>query len=722
MSKHDILKKYNHISVYQVNKKDTFELFQFLVRRIYNSGKYEDYLTHLQMSRLVFDDPDSVYLKRIIVDYGNYFIRKGAKKKLDYDLIYEEHPRIWTGKKEDKTTFSKENIISAIDDEIKETYRSQKNNYINIKDIRLISTINDVKIYSSKLIIENDDFVSFSEGMQAKLIFNNYPSQKVTILEYNSKKETLSFQTITSIIPDKAKVNSSSVSLLFRLKDRLGNINEDNYPIWDLVKSNNFPKNIFNSSNIWDEGLDNSQTIALKRAISNNISYIWGPPGTGKSHTLSRLLLNFYNKKERTVVCAIANVAVDGLLLKTVDVFNNDYFNKTKKNLLSERRIIRLGYSQSEEIRDIPEIKFENPKLIELSEKLNSIYNRLEGIKEKGDLKKHEEEKLGLLSQKDKLKKEYDDESKKMLSDSKIIFLTSSKFILEESINELEIDNLVIDEGSMMSIPILLALSQKVRKRIIITGDFRQLGPIALSNSSLSKRWLHPSLFSLLGEGDSIIKHKAISMLTEQRRSAPAIAELINYPFYDNRLTTELRQHHKTAINLGYSIGHISFLDLPNDETNSAEYSKNKSKYNSLSRRKVIELLTFILEQDPHIESIGIITPYRQQVMDYKRDLESLDFNKNQVRVGTIHTFQGSECDIIIWDIVDTVDKPIGSLYKSVTGERLVNVAVSRAKSKLIIVGNHRIFNEVKGGDTISSKIKMVLNDAWKVYTGKIKY
>ena len=572
------------------------------------------------------------------------------------------------------------------------------------------------------MLIENDDFISFSEGMQAKLIFKDYSKESVTILEHNTKNETISFQTTKLITYKIGKIQSSSVSLLFKLKSRLDNIKENTNPIWSLVKNDKLPQKLYDTNNIWDQGLDDSQSIALKKSIANNISYIWGPPGTGKSHTLSRLLLNFYNRNERTVVCAIANVAVDGLLEKTVDVFKDDYFKTTKNNLLSERKIIRLGYSQSENIRNIPEIKFENSILIELSERLNAIYNKLNIIKEKGDLKVNESKKLNLLSQKDEIKKEYEKESKKMLYDSKLVFLTSSKFILDEAINELEIDNLIIDEGSMMSIPVLLALAQKVKKRIVISGDFRQLGPIALSNSSLSKKWLHTDLFSLLGNEESIVKHKSLSMLTEQRRSAPAIAELINYPFYDNQLTTEFRPHHKTAINLGYDNGHISFIDLPNDETNSADYSRNKSKYNSLARQKSIELLKSILLQNSDIDSVGIITPYRQQVMDYKKDLEDIDYKDNQVRVGTIHTFQGSECDIIIWDIVDTVDKPIGLLYKSITGERLVNVAVSRAKSKLIIVGNHRIFNEVKGGDTISSKIKIVLNDAWKVYTGKIKY
>lgn len=716
MSKHKILKKYSHVHITTVNKNDVSALFSFLVRKLYNSGKVNDLLTHNQMGNLVFNDSDSIYLKKIVAAYNSYFIHKGAKKKIDLEKVYQEHQHIWTGEKSNERKYSKEDIIEAVDNEITETYKQQRRNFVNIKDINLISNQKGVYIYTSKLIIENDDFVSFAEGSQAEIIDVNYSKDKVTILEYNPKNDTLSFQSIKQISLKRAKIQVSSVNILFKLKDTINELEENNLPLWKLIHKKNFPNNINFNSKVWDEGLDESQSRSLHKSIDNDITYIWGPPGTGKSHTLSRLLLNFYNHNERTVVCAIANVAVDGLLEKTIDLFKEDYFKKSNKSLLSERKIIRLGYSQSEKIRNIPEIKFENPTLINISANLQDIFNELNEIRENKS-SKTEEYKLALISKKDELKKAYETESKKLLSDSKLLFLTSSKFILDSSLNDIEIDNLVIDEGSMMSIPTLMALAGKVKKRIIISGDFRQLGPIALSDSLKAKKWLHTDLFSLLGKGDDIIKHRSLTMLTQQRRSAHDIAELINEPFYDDRLDNKIQTSHNSAVNLPPGNGHISFIDLPNNELNTAEFSKNRSKYNKLSRQAVIKLLEEILYSDPSIGSIGIITPYRQQVHDYKKDLENVEFKPNQVRVGTIHTFQGSECDIIIWDIVDTVNQNMGTLYKGETGERLVNVAISRAKSKLIIVGNHRVFNEAKGGDLVSSKIKSIMLNAWRIHS-----
>ena len=722
MSKHDILKKYDYIKLNSIKTGDVSQLFQFLIRRLYNTGKYNTALSHIQMSNLVFGEKDSIYLKKVRNEYRPYFIVKGSKSLIDFDKAYEDHPHIWTDKKVETRTFSKKDILSAIDSEIKESYRSQNNNYISIAQIQEIEQKPGLRIYRANLIIENDDFITFSEGAKVKLKYGDYSSQTITILNFDAKSESLLFQTNKEVKSRNGRVQSSNVSVLFKLKERIEAIEEKDIPIWNLLNGKNFPKKLKdNEHEIWDQGLDESQKNCLKQSLSNDITYIWGPPGTGKSHTLARVLLNLYNRNEKTVICSIANVAVDGLLLKTVDVFKDDYFTKKRKDLLAERKIVRIGFSQSDEIRNTPEIKFENLDLKLIASKLDFLDDKINEFNEGALTEKKEIELSKLKSNRISLKNELQRESKKLLKDSKMIFLTASKDILDDAVNELEIDNLVIDEGSMMSIPLLLAIGHKVKKRIIIAGDFRQLGPVALSGSLNAKRWLHSDLFTLLSKSQDKpnVNHPALTMITNQRRSHTEIAELINGPFYENRLQTINQLHHYLAKDCPPSKGHVSFIELPNDETNQSGFSRTKSKYNSLSRIKTLESIKKIIENSPPVKTIGIITPYRQQVIDYQKNL--LDFNDNpiKIKVGTIHTFQGSECDIIFWDMVDTGSQPVGSLYKGVTGEKLVNVAVSRAKSKLVIVGYPRTFNECDGRDTVSSKVKRLVADAWKQFENK---
>tara|TARA_B110000037_G_scaffold200327_1_gene240843 strand:- start:988 stop:1581 length:594 start_codon:yes stop_codon:yes gene_type:complete len=187
------------------------------------------------------------------------------------------------------------------------------------------------------------------------------------------------------------------------------------------------------------------------------------------------------------------------------------------------------------------------------------------------------------------------------------------------------------------------------------------------------------------------------------------IAELVNKSFYNGRLKTASNIHHYRYKDLLYP-GHIEFIEMGSEEDYKSDFSKSKSRYNKFNRAEVLKILESIFDEHQNVE-IGIITPYAQQVADYKIELESRSWN--QVKVGTIHSFQGSECDIIIWDMVDTLNDSIGKLYKGETGERLVNVAISRTISKLFVIGNHRVFHEAQGRDSVTGRLKKVLSLCW---------
>ena len=704
-----------HLS--SVDKRKTEELFAYMVRRLYYTGRQDEFLTHVQMSNLVFNDPDSIYLKKVTNDFNLYFERHGRKCRINAEKIYNEHRWIWNGEKSTTKKFNIEEIISAVKDEIRETHKAENESIVFIKNIKLISNQPGVYIYTADIIIEDDNIISLNEGQQLKLFEKAKSTKHITVLNFNSKEETLAFQCDTSVDSASARIQSSSVFLLYKLHDALENIAPDDKPIWNLIKKRQSPNPVDFSQKIYDENLDKSQVKSLHQCLKNDVTYIWGPPGTGKSHTLARIGLNLYNANETTAVCAIANVAVDGLVEKTIDLLK-EYQQHKQQNLLTERKIIRLGYAQSEKVRNIPEIKFENQFLIQLAQQIS---NHEQHIRKKENSKKEYPGKqnalLVLRSKKDKLKKMYDEELQKYLTEARLLFLTASKFATNDTLKSLEIDNLIIDEGSMMSIPYLLVLAAKVKKRIIICGDPMQLSPIALSASANSKKWLHPDLFSLIGNKKKLNTSDAVTMLKFQRRSAAHIADLINGPFYNNQLTTIKQSHHSLGISLPPAPGHISFVSLPRNGENQVEHSKSRSKYNKLARQKTINLLKkIIIENNGAIRTIGIIAPYRQQIIDYKIDLERMKSEIPEgisIKPGTIHTFQGSECDVIIWDIVDAYNESIGILYKGERGERLVNVAISRAKSKLIIVGHNRFFHECNGRDTVSHQIQKIMTHAW---------
>ncbi len=200
--------------------------------------------------------------------------------------------------------------------------------------------------------------------------------KEITVLNFNIKDETIAFQSIKSVDTNTAKIQSSSVFLLYKLHDSIEFLTPDSKPLWNLISKKNNPNHIGFNEDIYDKDLDESQSSSLRQALNNDITNIWGPPGTGKSHTLARVALNLYKAEETTVVCAIANVAVDGLVEKTIDLLK-EYKWEKNQNLLTERKIMRIGYAQSEKVRSIPEIKFENPDLIQLAAQISTIETQI---------------------------------------------------------------------------------------------------------------------------------------------------------------------------------------------------------------------------------------------------------------------------------------------------------------------------------------------------------
>ena len=74
------------------------------------------------------------------------------------------------------------------------------------------------------------------------------------------------------------------------------------------------------------------------------------------------------------------------------------------------------------------------------------------------------------------------------------------------------------------------------------------------------------------------------------------------------------------------------------------------------------------------------------------KDMNLLTSQSERVMIGTVHAFQGAEADIIICDLVDSRQHPIGKLYRGDTANRLVNVAISRAQGKLVLIGDPETF------------------------------
>jgi superfamily I DNA and/or RNA helicase len=258
---------------------------------------------------------------------------------------------------------------------------------------------------------------------------------------------------------------------------------------------------------------------------------------------------------------------------------------------------------------------------------------------------------------------------------------------------------LIVDEASMMAMPSLLALGHNISKRLILVGDFQQLSPISIVKDEM----LTESVFEMSGVNIRNTGHPALYQLLSQRRSNEKIVDLINKTFYLGKLIPAAKPNEDIIKSEPFS-GRIIALEKVTD--GAVKYTKGGTRQNRVFAESVMNMLDKYSADDNDDFTIGVITPYKGQVsllwhLMYERKYDE-DFIK-RIKIGTVHTFQGSECDIIIFDMVDCFQqengKPnkIGRLYSGENGERLLNVAVSRARHKLIIVCDPEYIKNIPG-------------------------
>ncbi|CAL9585067.1 caspase, EACC1-associated type [Streptomyces sp. enrichment culture] len=280
------------------------------------------------------------------------------------------------------------------------------------------------------------------------------------------------------------------------------------------------------------------------------------------------------------------------------------------------------------------------------------------------------------------------------------------------SVRQLELtpklfDLVVIDEASQCSIPSVLPLLFRARRALII-GDPMQLGHIpgvppqqerqarvraGLSAAQLEHRRLTYHLYSSYQaaeqHGDSAL------LLDEHYRCHPRIADVVNGHCYGGRLRvlTDVRQQVPAYDPTGAAdpAPVLGWVDVPSGE--SARGSGGRSWRNTVEAETVRRVVDGLLAGLPPDAKVGVVTPFRAQ----KDALAQLWRDDSRVRVGTVHTFQGGERDVMVLSPVASRNTPPGTTHWVASQVNLWNVAVTRAKSQLITVGTRAFWQEQSG-------------------------
>nr|WP_202447703.1 AAA domain-containing protein [Streptomyces sp. SID5468] len=267
-------------------------------------------------------------------------------------------------------------------------------------------------------------------------------------------------------------------------------------------------------------------------------------------------------------------------------------------------------------------------------------------------------------------------------------------------------DLVVIDEASQCSIAAVLPLLFRARRALII-GDPMQLSHIpgispeqerqARVRAGLSAAWLedrrlayhvHSSYQAAAQNGDSAL------LLDEHYRCHPQIADIVNRYCYSGALEilTDVRRQVPAIDLMGKDVTGpvLAWADVPAGE--SARGPGGKSWRNPSEAAAVAEIVNELLSRLPESATVGVVTPFRAQ----KEVLERM-VGSDRVRVGTVHAFQGGQRDVMVLSPVATTNTPPRTAYWVASQVNLWNVAITRARSQLITVGDHGYWQQQTG-------------------------
>jgi hypothetical protein len=574
--------------------------------------------------------------------------------------------------------------------------------------------------------------------------------------------------------------------------------------------------------------LNESQISAVEHSAGSEVFFIWGPPGTGKTKTISSVISHCFVAGGRVLITSNTNVAVDNAISSTEKLIHKDIHRNDSNAFPGD--IVRVGVPQvdvpscvlldqivkqrrKEIDEEISELERENEPflrrieqlqhdlgILDEYERLNSrvassqadldqlqknlglsdqwqrdVEQRLDKAKAMSkigravrgvnvdrlaaeldnSIRRHHSLQEQLLSAQEmythavaaldpirsqaskivgkrtQIVQESTDASakvaqnnsriselqerrnkieKEIIAKARIIGTTMAKTWLNAELACSRFDLVVVDEASMATLPMLYFVAGLSSARVLIVGDFKQLPAIAMAKTDHVKQWMKRDIFEVVGINSNTLESKKniCGMLTTQYRMNPDISKIVSKHIYAGRLKDH--ESVKRGANIdkppgaGYS---LILLDSSNLSPWSTIHDESGSRSNLIHAELAVCMAREGIKNG--FTKIGIITPYRAQARILAKRIEDLNLKK-YVEVATVHRFQGREKQIVIFDVSDSSPNSPSRMIRVKNSEdnqseRLLNVAISRAQDKLILIGNLSYLTKNLDSDELLPKI-----------------
>jgi superfamily I DNA and/or RNA helicase len=426
-------------------------------------------------------------------------------------------------------------------------------------------------------------------------------------------------------------------------------------------------------------GLNESQQAAVEKVIAaQELAIIHGPPGTGKTTTLVqaiRILVTEFS--EKVLVVAPSNTAVDLLSeqlslagLKVLRIGNPAKISDRLIDLTLDKQMVDHPYSKEAKRLKKQAAEFKN---------MGHKYKRNFGKAER-------DQRKALFDEAHKIMKEVGKTEQFIIDDltakAQVITATlvgSNNYVIKN----LSYDTVVIDEAGQALepacwIPVLKG------KKTIFAGDHLQLSP-TIKSATAAKNGLSQTLM----EKCIALHPESVTMLNIQYRMNETIMAFSAQKFYDSHLKAHSSVAQRTLFD-----GDVPFTFIDTAGCGFEEKPEGTSVVNPEEASFLFKYLNhFVEELAPHytkanFPSVAVISPYSQQIRLLKEQLintPELSAYQQNIAVNTIDSFQGQERDMVIISMTrSNTEASIGFL----SDIRRMNVAMTRAKKKLVIIGD----------------------------------
>ncbi len=469
---------------------------------------------------------------------------------------------------------------------------------------------------------------------------------------------------LTEELPDWTRDGKLGIDLLFdsysynemeaalKLADKT-----DNKLIRILTGADDAGANMITYAN---SALNASQQVAVAGMLgSTQLSIIHGPPGTGKTTTLVAGIKALIQQNEpQILVVAPSNTAVD-LLSEKLDEVGLNVLRIGNPVRVSERLqglTLDSRMAAHNQMKDAKKLKKNASEFKNMAHKYKRNFGKAE-----------RDQRKALFDEAHKITRDAsaieDFISKDVIAKAQIITATLVG-ANHHSIKNLKFKTVILDEAGQALepaawIPILKA------ERLIMAGDHMQLPPTVKSNQK--------ELTITLLEKCIALQPKAVTLLKEQYRMNNTIMGFASLKFYNNKLVA-----HASVANRLLNTEDTPFTFIDTAGAGYEEQTEGTSTFNPEEAEFIVKHVTYA--NYPTSVKVAVIAPYKEQVNLLKEALAG-----TIVEVNTVDGFQGQERDVIYISLTRSNSEGVIGFLNDY---RRMNVAMTRAKLKLVIVGD----------------------------------